>query len=48
MDELINHLEGRVFHVTKDCYWQEIKEKGQIDSNIKNDLETSFGCSNSS
>jgi hypothetical protein len=48
LDKLMNHLEGRVFHVTKACYWPEIYASGEINPNINGELKTSFGSSKNS
>ena len=42
------YLEGRVFHVTKECHWPEISNSGEISPNNNGELETSFGSSENS
>jgi len=42
------YLQGRVFHVTKECHWPEINNSGEIRPNNNGELETSFGSSENS
>ncbi|HEC26682.1 MAG TPA: hypothetical protein ENI67_04650 [Gammaproteobacteria bacterium] len=44
----MSHLEGNVFHVTKQDNWVKIESSGEIKPNINDDLETSFGSSSNS
>lgn len=48
LDKLMSHLEGKVFHVTKQDNWTRIKSSGEIKPNTRGDLETSFGSSSNS
>jgi len=48
LDKLMCYLEGKVFHVTKECYWPEINAAGEIRPNNNGELETSFGSSKNS
>jgi hypothetical protein len=48
LEKLMCYLEGRVFHVTKKCYWPELNASGEISPNNNGELETSFGSSKNS
>ena len=48
MDILMRHLEGKVFHVTKECHWPKINKAGRINPNIDGKLATTFCSSNNS
>ena len=45
---LMPHLEGRVFHVTKECYWTDVYASAEICPNIHGKLKTTFGRSTNS
>jgi hypothetical protein len=48
LDKLMSYLEGKVFHVTKECYWPKINASGEISPNNNGELKTSFGFSKNS
>lgn len=48
MEELMDYLAGRVFHVSKECYLPAILASGEIKPNIDGKLETTFGSSGNS
>jgi len=49
VDDIVEqHLQGRVFHVTKRAYWPSIQRAGAILPNAEGELPTTFGSSSKS